>query len=80
MRIAEHMGRSFRTGKQVQSSKSSIRDHSKNCSQTISKDNFTVIGQEKNEISLRMLESLHILKLKPNLNEMQSAFPLKIAI
>ena len=80
MRIAEHMGISFRTGKQVQSSKSSIGDHSKNCSQTISKDNFKVIGQEKNEISLRMLESLHILKLKPNLNEMQSAFPLKIAL
>ena len=79
MRIAEHRGRSFRTGKFVQTSKSSIRDHSLKCSKFVANDNFRVLGQEKRKIHLRILESLHILSLKPNLNEMQSAFPLKIA-
>ena len=79
MRIAEHRGRSFRTGKEIQSSKSSVRDHSQSCSNPVSIDNFRVLGQEKHETHLRILESLHILRLKPNLNEMQSAFPLKIA-
>ena len=79
MRIAEHCGRSFRTGKEIQSSKSSVRDHSQSCSNPVSIDNFRVLGQEKHETHLRILESLHILRLKPNLNEMQSAFPLKIA-
>ena len=79
MRIAEHMGRSFRTGKVVQSSKSSIRDHAIKCSNVIDKKAFKIIGRENNETHLRMLESLYILRLKPNLNEMQSAFPLIIA-
>ena len=79
MRIAEHRGRSFRTGKLVQSSKSSIREHSLKCSKFVSEDNFVVLGHEKQEVYLRMLESLFILKHRPQLNETQSAFPLKIA-
>ena len=73
------MGRSFRTGNLVQSSKSSIREHADRCSKTIDNNDFKVIGQEDNETHLRILESLHILRLKPNLNEMQSAFPLVVA-
>ena len=80
MRIAEHMGRSFRTGNVVQSSKSSIREHASKCSNIIDSDKFTIIGQEKNETYLRILESLCILKLKPSLNDMQSAFPLRITV
>ena len=79
MRIAEHRGRSFRTGKLIQSPKSSIREHSLKCSKFISENDFVVLGQEKQEVYLRMLESLFILKHRPLLNEMQSAFPLKIA-
>ena len=79
MRIAEHRGRSFRTGKLIQSSKSSIREHSLKCSKFISGDDFVVLGQEKQEAHLRMLESLFILKYRPELNEAQSSFPLKIA-
>ena len=79
MRIAEHRGRSFRTGKEVQSSKSSIRDHAQACSNSITIDNFRILGQEKFETHLRILESLYILRLKPTLNETQSAHPLKIA-
>ena len=79
MRIAEHTGRSFRTGRTVQCSKSSIRDHAGSCSSSIETKNFKILGHEKNEIHLKMLESLHIISSKPTLNEMQSAFPLKIA-
>ena len=38
------------------------------------------IGKEKNDAHFRILESLCILKLKPSLNDMHSAFPLKIAV
>ena len=79
MRIADHRGRSFRTGKLIHSPKSSIREHSLKCSKFISENDFVVLGQEKQEVYLRMLESLFILKHRPLLNEMQSAYPLKIA-
>ena len=79
MRIAEHRGRSFRTGKLLsQPGHSAIREHSLRCSKQISASDFSVLGQEKCEISLRILESLHIHVQKPSLNEMQSSFPLKI--
>ena len=79
MRIAEHRGRSFRTGKlSSQPGHSAIRQHSLCCSKQISNSEFVLLGQEKCETSLRILESLYIHVHKPNLNEMQSSFPLKI--
>ena len=79
MRIAEHRGRSFRTGKLMANPpKSSIRDHAFHCSKTISPSEFKIIGQEKNENYLRILESILIRSHKSNLNKMESAYPLKI--
>ena len=79
MRIAEHRGRSYRTGKLVANpQKSAIRDHALRCSKTISPSEFKIIGQEKNESYLRILESILITSHKSNLNKMESAFPLKI--
>ena len=78
MRIAEHRGRSFRTGELLRNpKKSSIREHALVCGSFSEKD-FTVIGHEKGEINLRILESLFILREKPSLNDMKSAFPLTI--
>ena len=80
MRIAEHRGRSFRTGKLLANpGHSAIREHALKCRQTISEDDFTILGQEGAQTHLRILESIFIHQLKPGLNNMQSAFPLRIA-
>ena len=77
-RIAEHEGVSFRTG--VPLSKpphSSIRDHAEQCSGHVSKDSFSILSSS-NSSDLRLLESIYIHKLKPKLNDMQSAYPITI--
>ena len=79
MRIAEHQGRSFRSGNPPQNPvPSSIRDHSLKCSQQISSSEFSIIGQELPGNNLEILESLHIFHQKPTLNIMQSSFQLKV--
>ena len=78
MRFAEHEGISFCTGKKLNHPKqSSIREHTAKCG-SFNRKNFNVIGHEKSEVFLRILESLHIHKEKPELNDTQSAFPLCI--
>ena len=78
MRFAEHEGISPCTGKQLSVKKqSSIREHSAKCG-PLNRENFTIIGQEKSDVFLRNLESLHIHQAKPELNDMQSSYPLCI--
>ena len=78
VRTCEHVGKSFRTGIPLTTpSNSSIRSHAEICSGDISLDNFSIIGSA-NGLDLKILESLHIFKLKPILNDMQSAFPLAV--
>ena len=80
MRVAEHRGRSYRTGELLQKPPhSNIREHCLGSPHHYPADNtFKILGQAKNKISLRILESLHIAKTKPNLNNQQSAFPLQL--
>ena len=78
-RVCEHRGISNRTGNPLGCpSQSSPRAHSVRCSGDVTSSDFRIIGGNKNPVDLRILESLYILKLKPNLNETSSAFPLKI--
>ena len=80
MRIAEHRGRSYRTGEPLKHPpKSAIREHARKCCKTVAASDFSILAQEKNEMHLRILESLIIRNEKASLNEMNSAFPLKIA-
>ena len=80
MRISEHRGRSFRTGRLLATpGHSAIREHALKCCKTITEDDFKIIGQEVGQTNLRILESMLIHQRKPNLNNMQSAFPLRIA-
>ena len=70
----------FGRDSQVQNpSHSSIRLHSEQCSGDMSLQDFDIIDSHRNSSDLRILESLYILKLRPNLNEMSSAFNLRIA-
>ena len=77
VRVAEHAGRSHRTNHLLTSPPySSIREHASACDSPVSQDNFSILGSCKNVLDLRILESLYIFKLKPSLNNMQSAHPL----
>ena len=78
-RVAEHRGISVRTGVPFLSPPhSSIRSHSDTLDHPLSLDQFKILGSSQNHMYLRILESLHILKKKPDLNDMQSAHPLSI--
>ena len=77
VRVAEHAGRSHSTTHLLISPPySSIREHASACDSPVSLDNFFILGSCKNVFDLRILESLYIFKLKPSLNNMQSAHPL----
>ena len=80
MRISEHRGVSYRTGKILSSpSLSAIRDHADSTSHIIQDENFKILGCENDEDGLRMLESLFIGKIKPKLNNTKSCYPLQVA-
>ena len=72
---------SCRTGRPLTSPlQSAVRAHSNKCGGvgSVVLDNFQVVGTRECQVDLRILESLHIYKDKPNLNNSDSAFPLKI--
>ena len=78
-RIAEHAGRSPRTGKPLSCPlPSSIRDHANNCSCSVTLDNFSILSTAKSDLDLRLTESIHIHKHRPRLNDKQTALPLLI--
>ena len=79
-RVQQHAGLSFRTNLPLgKPEDSSIRNHCHgSCKRDIGIQNFKILHHEASEYGLRLLESLYISKLKPSLNEMSSAFPLKI--
>ena len=78
MRMSEHQGKSYRTGKYSQNVNSSIFDHKFSCDTQINSENFKIIDFSSSEFRLRILESLYIHKERPQLNDMQSAIPLLI--
>ena len=78
-RICEHKGVSFRTGSSLTSPQfSSIRDHSRSCAHPIDPDSFHIIGRCRDEDNIRLLESVYIKHLRPDLNNTESAMPLHI--
>ena len=82
MRVAEHAGKSFRTGSVLsQPPHSAIRDHCHSCVSLtpIAIDKFSIIDKSSDQLDLKILESLHIFKSKPSLNNSLSSFPLSIA-
>ena len=58
---------------------SAIRVHCEQaCLSPVSYDNFKILAAAPDLVSLRILESLHIFKSKPKLNDSDSSFPLNI--
>ena len=79
MRISEHMGKSFRTGMYLSHPPhSAVRDHSASCDSQILCSNFKILASASCPLDLKILESLHIAKSKPTLNNMQCSYPLSI--
>ena len=77
VRVSEHAGKSCRTGRHLACPPhSAIREHAEQCDVPISLNSFRVLDKCKDFYSLRILESLHIFKLKPVLNNQNSSFPL----
>ena len=80
MREAEHRGRRFRTNNILANpSHSSIRAHCEGtCNIPVSSSGSTILDSAPDFVSLRILESLHIFKLNPSINDTNSSFPLHI--
>ena len=69
VRVAEHAGRSYRTGRILTVPPHSVvREHAERCHVPIRIANFKVLDSSSCSSDLRILESLHIHKRKPKLN------------
>ena len=79
IRSAQHRGVSHRTGRHMAKPvKSSIREHCELDNHRFSYDNFSILDSAQNKIDLRILESIYIKKLRPQMNDMDSVVPLNI--
>ena len=79
IRICEHAGISFRTNLVLsQPPYSAVREHARSCNNIPNQDHFKIIDSSNNSLDLKLLESLHIQKLKPSLNNTLSSQPLLI--
>ena len=80
-RIQQHLGKSVRTGRfLVKPDPSPIREHSLACDTLVNQEDFSVLGKTSSPLDLRILESLHIYKENPPLNNMSSSFPLQTVL
>ena len=78
-RADQYLGISFRTNLPLGSTVySSIRNHGEAKNHKINKSQFRIIDKAFYEKDLRILESIHIFKEKPSLNETASSYPLSI--
>ena len=79
MRVSEHSGRSYRTGRMLSSPPfSSIGEHRFVCETSVANSNFKIFDHASLDFKLRILESLYIHERKPKLNDMSSAVPLLV--
>ena len=70
VRVSEHQGVSFRTGKIVKDTLSTyVRDHMLEWDHIVTWDDFKVLGRESNHWLLEIKESLFIKRDKPSLNK-----------
>ena len=78
-RVSEHRGVSFRTNNPLGTPPySAVREHANSCSGDVTMSNFKILASDNSLVGLRIKESLFIHQKRPDLNDMGSAFPLKI--
>ena len=83
MRIGEHAGKSFRTGNAISTPvHSTISDHNITClpsgPDNVNINNFKILYSCNSTYDLTICESLHIHKIKPQLNNTVRSYPLFI--
>ena len=77
-RISQHKGISFRTDRTLSSFVSSkIYEHAFDSNHLISEDSFNILSNST-IFDVKVLESLYIHKLQPNLNDYNSSFDFHI--
>ena len=78
-RVAQHQGKSHRTGQMLSCpTSSSVREHALACRASLSIEDFEILGTNNMFPDLRILESLHIYRLRPQINDTSSAYPLNL--
>ena len=78
-RVHEHLGKSFLTGSTLSDPKhSNIRKHSRENNHPMRPENFKIIGRARPLDNIRLLESVYIRYINPDLNDMETAMPLHI--
>jgi hypothetical protein len=78
-RVAEHRGRSCRTGNLLSRPPHlAVRAHAEQCHVPVSDSDFKVLAYSSGVSDLRILESLYIFKQRPTLNLAFSSYPLEI--
>ena len=77
-RICEHRGVSFLTGNKLSDPRSSIFNHCLKTGHRITEDSFEILGGCREEENILLLESVYIKYYRPNLNNMESAYPLQL--
>ena len=78
-RVSEHRGISCSTGLRLTKPPfSNIREHCRLTNHPMSVESFKIIGRGKPYENIKLLESVFIKHLRPNLNHGESAYPLYI--
>ena len=77
-RICDHLGISFYTGAKLSNPRSAVFDHGCETGHRVTEDCFEILGGCGSEDNVLMLESVYIKYHRPNLNNMESAYPLQL--
>jgi hypothetical protein len=78
-RLAEHKGRSFRTGNLLaHPPHSAVRIQAEQCNVPVFDGDFRISASTTGVSEMRILESVYIFKQKPSLNAANSSYPLEI--
>ena len=76
VRWYDHIGLSWRTGKQIVGVKTEIKEHSQVCKISPTVENFRIISNDNNSLKLKIKESLYIKRDRTNLNKNVYSTPL----
>ena len=78
-RSHEHIGKSFLTGATLTSPPhSNVREHARKKKHSLSLENFRIIGRARSNDNIRLIESIFIRYLNPDLNDLESSMALHI--
>ena len=80
-RVAEHAGKSSRTGRALTTPPhSSVREHAETCGSPVTMNQFKILDFCNSNNDLCIMESLYIYKLKPAINDYKALIPCILSI